>query len=288
VRHPATLAGFFYTYLHRRKDTGQVFYVGKGRGRRAYIISGRSDYWGKVRSKCGHTIEIVSPWPTEKEAFEHEVFLISVFKSLGHPLVNFTEGGGGALGAIASPETRAKMVAAQARLRSDAGFAARRREALLQAKRSPEGRANASAAAAIHRRTDAARKKQSQDTAAAWGDPARAAAMKNAMLERHKDPDVKLKWSKASKIKLQKSGAREKIIANLLGANAKNSVRVERMDTGDVFQSINDAARTLGITRSRVRDACRRRSGKTGEFTLRFVDAQREPLPPDSVPPSGL
>lgn len=43
----------FYTYLHRRNDTGQVFYVGKGKGQRAHDKYKRSAHWKRIVAKHG-------------------------------------------------------------------------------------------------------------------------------------------------------------------------------------------------------------------------------------------
>lgn len=94
----------FYTYIHRRNDTSQVFYVGKGKDGRAHSRSGRNRHWRGVAAKHGHTVEICAQWPTEDEAFEHERFLVSTFKLLNHPLVNMTDGGEGVAGVKRTPE----------------------------------------------------------------------------------------------------------------------------------------------------------------------------------------
>lgn len=43
----------YYVYAHKRKDNGQVFYVGSGRGKRAYSKSTRNKSWQNVVSSCG-------------------------------------------------------------------------------------------------------------------------------------------------------------------------------------------------------------------------------------------
>jgi hypothetical protein len=96
----------FYTYLHRRKSDGLIFYIGKGRGDRATWPHGRSQYWSRVVKKHGFFAEICAKWPSEKEAFEHEKFLIWCFKDMGHKLVNMTEGGDGPSGYVHTEETK--------------------------------------------------------------------------------------------------------------------------------------------------------------------------------------
>ena len=102
-----------YTYVHISKESGKIFYVGKGMGSRAYLCSIRSEEWKKVAA-FGHDVEIMSRWETHKEALEHEKLLISCGKQLNWPLVNKTSGGQGMLGfrhfgRKNSPETRKKI-----------------------------------------------------------------------------------------------------------------------------------------------------------------------------------
>lgn len=66
----------FYVYLHRRKDNGIVFYVGKGTGRR--LTSKRSSKgWNSVFSDAGgFTYEIYQDGLTEEDALHTESYLI--------------------------------------------------------------------------------------------------------------------------------------------------------------------------------------------------------------------
>lgn len=99
----------FYVYAYFRKD-GTPYYVGKGQGRRVDKGWGRcSKLPPKDRRK------ILMGGLTEPEAFEYEVALIHCLgrKDLGTGcLRNLTDGGDGASGAVVSPETRARLSAA--------------------------------------------------------------------------------------------------------------------------------------------------------------------------------
>lgn len=89
----------FYTYAHYLADSGKVFYVGKGSRNRAWQGSRqRSKWWQRVVEKHGYTVEVLSHWESESDAFEHEKLLIASFRELGHPLVNMTGGGQGSIG----------------------------------------------------------------------------------------------------------------------------------------------------------------------------------------------
>lgn len=88
----------FYTYAHYKPDKS-VFYIGKGQRNRAFDKTSRSKKWKAVVAQEGdHKVEILARWPTEQEAFEHEIFLIDCFKQMGVSLVNVSKGGHGASG----------------------------------------------------------------------------------------------------------------------------------------------------------------------------------------------
>jgi hypothetical protein len=80
----------FYTYAWLREDR-TPYYIGKGRGRRA---------WRKS-SPSADRVLILKENLTEEEAFKHEIYMIAIYgrKDLGTGiLVNFTEGGQGTSG----------------------------------------------------------------------------------------------------------------------------------------------------------------------------------------------
>lgn len=100
----------FYTYFHTRNDTGAVFYVGKGKGDRAYDNL-RNIFWKRVSQKHGHTVHIAANWSTDEEAIQHERFLIQCFRDLGCPLTNLTDGGEGVSGFKHTAESKARLIA---------------------------------------------------------------------------------------------------------------------------------------------------------------------------------
>jgi len=110
----------YYTYAHHKPD-GSIFYIGKGRDARAYAKTGRSIHWNNTAKKYkDFTVTILAKWPTEKEAFEHEIFLIETFKLMSVSIVNLSKGGEGASGVVPSAETRKKMsVASKGRRKSE-------------------------------------------------------------------------------------------------------------------------------------------------------------------------
>ena len=101
----------FYTYMHTRNDTSQPFYIGKGSGNRAWVNAGRNKHWKAIAAKHGHTVCILSNWPTEREAFEHETLLIECFREIGADLVNVTNGGDGVSGLVHDISVRSRISA---------------------------------------------------------------------------------------------------------------------------------------------------------------------------------
>ena len=86
---------FFYTYLYLRKD-GTPYYVGKGRGYRAYVKRGRV-----ISPPTNKELILTQDFPTEEDAFAAEQFLIAYYgrKDLGTGLLhNRTAGGEGTSG----------------------------------------------------------------------------------------------------------------------------------------------------------------------------------------------
>jgi len=88
----------YYVYLHKDRATGEIFYVGKGSGNRAYDTSSRSSRWReRVRSlPGGWDVEIVSQDMSELEAFELEAELVDRYREAeadGKEIANVGSGG---------------------------------------------------------------------------------------------------------------------------------------------------------------------------------------------------
>jgi hypothetical protein len=97
-------------YLHRRKDTGEIFYVGLGKPTRPFALSGRNLAWKKVVESYGYTIEIVAEGLTKAGAISKEIELIAKYRKVeNNILTNITAGGQGHYGYKASEETKKKL-----------------------------------------------------------------------------------------------------------------------------------------------------------------------------------
>ena len=97
----------YYTYAYLREDR-TPYYIGKGKGNRAY-----KKKRGKINPpKDKSRIIFLKQNLTEAEAFKHEIYMIAVFgrKDLGTGiLINMTNGGEGSSGSVPSEETKRKL-----------------------------------------------------------------------------------------------------------------------------------------------------------------------------------
>ena len=113
----------FYVYVHIRLDNNTVFYVGKGKGNRAYDLD-RGNFHNGVCKKYGCRVEIIKDGLTEKQAFRLEKRMIEYYVlTLGYGipidgyrnfsnnkyLTNFTWGGEGTSGYKLSEESKQKL-----------------------------------------------------------------------------------------------------------------------------------------------------------------------------------
>ena len=97
----------FYTYAHRKPASGEIFYIGKGKGSRCKSLKSRNVFWRNITNKHGFKPEILAYWASNDEASKHEQFLISSLRKMGFVLCNMTDGGDGRRGVTNTPEIRA-------------------------------------------------------------------------------------------------------------------------------------------------------------------------------------
>jgi hypothetical protein len=98
---------YYYTYAYLREDK-TPYYIGKGKGNRAYKKHRKGIGVPKDKSR----IIFLKQNLTEEEAFRHEIYMIAVFgrKDLGNGILhNRTDGGEGSSGWVPSEETRRKI-----------------------------------------------------------------------------------------------------------------------------------------------------------------------------------
>lgn len=197
----------FYVYVHKRKDTGAIFYVGKGAGQRAHNKSSRNKFWKIVHRKAGgRSIEIVSEFATESEALHHELFLIWSLRVFGVKLTNLVDGGGGIPGWRHTEKAKAAMTAK----RKGVPLRDSHYQALVAGVRTPEAR--------LAKREAGLRR---------YSDPAQRAATQAINAEINSRPEVRQKISRSLSEARRALGQVSPVMC---------------LTTGDCFECLADAA----------------------------------------------
>jgi len=107
-------SNLFYVYEHWRLDRDECFYVGKGKGGRAYSMKNRNRHHQAICAKLSRIgsafeVRIVAAGLLEQEAFDLERERIAFWRNSGCDLTNLTNGGEGISGFKHSVETRQKL-----------------------------------------------------------------------------------------------------------------------------------------------------------------------------------
>lgn len=85
----------FYVYVWFIVSTGEIFYIGKGSGRRYKSLSSRSRRFMKVLEEHECSSRIVQFFDNEDDALSKEAELIGYYSNVSSNLVNATFGGDG-------------------------------------------------------------------------------------------------------------------------------------------------------------------------------------------------
>lgn len=96
-------------YCHITKDTNEIFYIGIGSKKRAYVTYQRNIFWKNIVNKHDYKIEILHENLDWNLACEIETHLIKFYgrRDLGlGSLVNLTDGGEGTIGIIRKEITK--------------------------------------------------------------------------------------------------------------------------------------------------------------------------------------
>lgn len=100
----------YYVYEWYNVDTGEVFYVGKGKLQRYKNTTSRNKFFKDYYNTHNCNVRKVYENLTEKESFTKEVELISFYKNnTSFRLTNQTDGGEGMSGLVVTDEFREKM-----------------------------------------------------------------------------------------------------------------------------------------------------------------------------------
>jgi hypothetical protein len=100
----------YYVYIWYIKDTNEVFYVGKGKGKRYKELTSRNKFFEDMYSSHNCDVKKVYECLTEKEAFQKEKEVIKWYReNTNFRLTNQTDGGEGSSGWNPPQEFRDKQ-----------------------------------------------------------------------------------------------------------------------------------------------------------------------------------
>lgn len=247
----------FYVYEHIRSDTGAVFYVGKGRGPRAWKFAERNGHYGNILRKLerdGGSVDVrlVKEGLPESCAFTLERLRIRVLRDKGVRLTNKTDGGEGASGYNPTKRERAlKSKQLRARWANPAmrAYHSSRMKALHE---DPEYRAaQAERLKKSWEDEDHRRLAASERLTEAWADPEFRKAQVALRYARWADPENK---------------------AKARAAQAWRFKAVRCLETGTVYESTRAAARGVDAPSSHVGEVCKGRRKSVKGFRFEYVE----------------
>lgn len=228
----------YYVYEYYIVPTKEIFYVGKGTGDRYKTVKGRNKYFTDMFNSHKCAVRIFSKNLTEEEAYQIEYLRIQFLrKYTPFRLTNQTEGGDGIRGFKPSCEQIEKARKAMIKKWQDEEWKMRQ----IKKRHSPNSAF------------------QSQE-------------FKNKisqLVQGKKNPNYGHKWSDK-----MKNNLRQKQIASkrYCGSRNPNAKKVVCIDTGDVFETMTDAAKFAGVKLpSSIYHAIRRNS-TAGGFHWKILD----------------
>ena len=185
-----------YVYGHYKADTGELFYIGKGTGERAWAKDRRNPHWKNVVAKHGFEVRILEDNLTDVEALDKEKQLI---EEIGlDNLTNMTEGGQAGGNGLSSEEMSKRL---KEHYRNDPEAREKRAKSLKEHyKSNPEGREKHSKRLKeYYRNNSEAREKQSKRMKEVCSTPEAREKKSKVMKERYTNKEAREKHSKAMK-----------------------------------------------------------------------------------------
>lgn len=260
----------FYVYQHARKDTGAVFYAGKGRGKRAHNFNARSKYWKNVAKAAGGVnVQLVVAGIDEEFAFLVEQECIDVMRRRGIKLVNLTNGGDGTSGWVPSEETRRKIGEANKRTPKASG----ERHGMYGKKHTPESLAKMSASHKGKLTGEAHPfygKRHSDETKAkiSKNRKGKGLGVDNPFYGRKHTDEAKAKMAAPHIGRKQSEEERGRRSESALkyAETGKLSRPVLCVTNGVKYYGLNDAAKQLGLHRQSIRGVCNGKLKQTGGY----------------------
>lgn len=253
----------YYVYVWFIKDTREIFYVGKGSGRRASSMKDRNEYFKNIRSKHDCDFEIVKYFDVESDAYNYEKKYGMELKSQGLARACYILG---QTNKYISSSVRNKISKTlTGRPSSTKGthlseeHKAKLRAAHLGKKQSAEHRAAIGRALCGRIYSDETRRKLSNSLT----------GKRNPMYGHSLSEDHKRKIALSNMGHLTSKETRAKIGIS----NGKPVVQYDKeMHAIKTYCSASEAARELSLHTSKICCVCRGTRNATGGFKFKYVE----------------
>jgi hypothetical protein len=264
----------FYVYEHIRNDTGAVFYVGKGCGRRSVHDHNRGIYWDRIVNKAqGFSVRYPVQNVDEELSLLAEMELIDKYRKTGVRLVNVSDGGDGVTGYHHTDETKLKIGKANATTPKAKG----EQHGMFGKKHTEESLAKMSASQTgrmVGENHPLYGKKHSDETRAkiSQGVAGKLQGEKNGFFGKKHSDETKAKISKAGigRKASEETKAKKRAISLANVHNLKTAKPVFCLTNGVTYYCINEAARQLNLQRGCIQKVCNGKLKKTGGYQFQW------------------
>ena len=262
--------GKFYVYGHFTLDTNELFYIGKGVSKRAWIKRERNPFWSSIIKKHGYRVEVLLDGLEEDYAYFQEYMAIKELK----PRANLNPGG---IGACSEQlflrwqdiEFQEKMKKANKK----------RWDSVTEERRKEIGESISKSLTGVKKSPEAAKKAKNR---------LNSKEMRDKCAEGLRKHETRKKIGDSNRGKIRTQEARDRISASHTGLKHTEETKAQmsvsmgskpflvfKKKTGEFigeWTSKAKCARDIGVDNSRIGDVILKRNGRTQHKGFVFID----------------